>query len=121
MSGNYRGLSGQTVALVTAGASGIGRAIAAALVAQGCRVHVCDISEDALARFRSDFPGATATLADVSNPFEVERLFAELQRVAGRLDVLVNNAGIAGPTAPVESIGIADWDHAAACWSCCLA
>ena len=110
MSGNYRGLSGQTVALVTAGASGIGRAIAAALAAQGCRMHVCDISAEALARFRSEFPGATATLADVSKPADVARLFAELQGATGRLDVLVNNAGIAGPTAPVESIGIADWD-----------
>ncbi len=99
---------GQRV-LVTAGASGIGRAIAEALIGAGARVHVCDVDEAALAAFRGAFPGAGATPADVADEAAVDRLFAEVGRQLGGLDVLVNNAGIAGPTAAIEDIDPADW------------
>lgn len=95
--------------LVTAGASGIGRAIVAALVEAGARVHVCDVDEAALAAFRDSFPNAGATRADVSVDADVGRLFDEAEAALGGLDALVNNAGIAGPTAPVEAIDPADW------------
>ena len=111
MSSSYRGLSRDTVMLVTAGASGIGRTIARAALAQGCRVHVCDVSPEAVRQFQAENPGASATIADVSSPGDVERVFADLARLGGRLDVLINNAGIAGPTAPVEEMAIADWDR----------
>jgi NAD(P)-dependent dehydrogenase (short-subunit alcohol dehydrogenase family) len=99
---------GQRV-LVTAGAAGIGRAIVDALVEAGARVHVCDVDEAALAAFREAVPGAGATRADVSDEADVERLFDEVAAGLGGLDVLVNNAGIAGPTGAVEEIAPADW------------
>ena len=98
-----------TRAVVTAGASGIGRAIADALIEQAARVHICDVSEEFLAEFRKARPEAGATRADVSSEADVERLFSEVQRNLGGLDVLVNNAGIAGPTGGVEEIAPADW------------
>lgn len=96
-------------ALITAGASGIGRAIARALVEAGARVHVCDVDEAALAAFRDAFPDAGATPVDVADEAAVDRLFTDVAGHLGGLDVLVNNAGIAGPTAAIEDIDPADW------------
>ena len=96
--------------LVTAGAAGIGRAIADAFLAHGARVHVCDIDRDALADFTESAANASGSLADVSNRGQVDQLFAEIEGQFGGLDVLVNNAGIAGPTARVEDIDPPDWD-----------
>jgi NAD(P)-dependent dehydrogenase (short-subunit alcohol dehydrogenase family) len=96
-------------ALVTAGASGIGIAIADALIASGARVHICDVSGNFLAEFRKTRPEAAASRADVSSEADVERLFIEVQKSLGGLDALVNNAGIAGPTGGVEEIAPADW------------
>jgi NAD(P)-dependent dehydrogenase (short-subunit alcohol dehydrogenase family) len=102
--------SGQR-AIVTAGASGLGKVIARALADAGMKVHVCDVSEDALASFRAESPEIEATWADVSRPDEVDRFFDKALGQMGGLDVLVNNAGIAGPTARLEDISIADWDQ----------
>ena len=99
---------GQRV-VVTAGASGIGRAIVEALLGAGARVHVCDVDEAALAALHAALPSVGATLADVADEEAVDRLFADLGRALGGLDVLVNNAGIAGPTAPVEEVEPAEW------------
>jgi len=95
--------------LVTAAASGIGRAIAELLLAQGARVHICDVSGQHLSDFAAANPQAHCSVADVSSETAVERLFAELGASLGGLDVLVNNAGIAGPTGRVEDIAPADW------------
>jgi NAD(P)-dependent dehydrogenase (short-subunit alcohol dehydrogenase family) len=95
--------------IVTAGASGIGRAIADLLIARGGRLHICDVSDELLANFRSAHPHAGATKADVAGEGDVERLFAEARASLGGLDALVNNAGIAGPTGGVEEIAPADW------------
>ncbi len=97
--------------LVTAGAAGIGRAIARTFLDHGARVHVCDVDRAALDESRRLVPAATRTVADVARLDDVERLFADVGRELGGLDVLVNNAGIAGPTARVEDIAPADWDR----------
>ncbi|HXD43067.1 MAG TPA: SDR family oxidoreductase [Ramlibacter sp.] len=97
--------------LVTAGAAGIGRAIAQTFAENGARVHVCDVSPEVLDRFGQEQPDIGRTLADVSNLEQVDRLFADVRRELGGLDVLVNNAGIAGPTAKVEDIQPSDWER----------
>ena len=97
--------------LVTAGAAGIGRAIARTFLEHGARVHICDVDERALAAIAEELPSITRTRADVANVTEVERLFEDVNRVLGGLDVLVNNAGVAGPTARVEDIRPEDWDR----------
>jgi NAD(P)-dependent dehydrogenase (short-subunit alcohol dehydrogenase family) len=97
--------------LVTAGAAGIGKAIATTFRDAGARVHICDVDQKALVEFKREAPDISASLVDVSDPTAVDRLFGEAHRTLGGLDVLVNNAGIAGPTAPVEDIAVADWDR----------
>ncbi len=97
--------------LVTAGAAGIGRAIAGTFLDHGARVHVCDVDRAALDEARRLMPAVTQTVADVARLADVERLFADVRRDLGGLDVLVNNAGIAGPTARVEDIAPEDWDR----------
>lgn len=97
--------------LVTGGAAGIGRTIAAHLTQQGARVHVCDVSTEALRDLAAACPGVSGTLADVGNELDVDRLFADVTAQLGGLDVLINNAGIAGPTAPIEEIAPADWQR----------
>jgi len=94
--------------LVTAGAAGIGRVIAQTFIDNGARVHVCDVDDKALAQLPETI---THSRADVANLADVERLFADVQRHLGGLDVLVNNAGIGGPTAKVEDIRPEDWDR----------
>ena len=94
--------------LVTAGGAGIGRAIARTFLEHGARVHVCDMDEKALQQLE---PEITRTVADVASLADVDRLFADVQRLLGGLDVLVNNAGIAGPTAKVEDIRPEEWER----------
>ncbi len=97
--------------LVTAGAAGIGRAITRTFIEHGARVHICDIDTRALADAKQSLPTVTQTVADVAKPADVDRLFADAERALGGLDVLVNNAGIAGPTAKVEDIALEDWER----------
>jgi len=94
--------------LVTAGAAGIGLAIARTFRDHGAKVFVCDVDDKALAALDKDIG---RTKADVASVTDVDRLFAESQKALGGLDVLVNNAGIAGPTAKVEDIAPEDWDR----------
>ncbi len=98
---------GQRV-LVTAGGAGIGRVIANTFLEHGARVHVCDVDEKALNNLDKTI---SRTKADVANLADVDRLFEDVKRSLGGLDVLVNNAGIAGPTAKVEDIRPQDWDR----------
>jgi NAD(P)-dependent dehydrogenase (short-subunit alcohol dehydrogenase family) len=95
--------------LISGGASGIGAALAAAYVEAGAKVHVCDVSEAALADFAAKFPGAITTKADVSDKAQIEAVFAAQAEQVGGLDVLVNNAGIAGPTGGIDTFDDAAW------------
>ena len=100
--------------VVTAGANGIGRAIVEAFLAEGARVATCDIDEEGLASLPEEVIRRRVDVADagVLRKF-VHDVVAEL----GGLDCLVNNAGIAGPTARVEDIDLAAWDQ---CLNICL-
>jgi NAD(P)-dependent dehydrogenase (short-subunit alcohol dehydrogenase family) len=103
--------------LVTAGAGGIGLEIARAFVEEGARVHVCDVDGAALDALAASDPGITGSLADVADRADVARLFDDASAALGGLDVLVNNAGIAGPTGRVEEINPEDWDR---CLDICI-
>jgi NAD(P)-dependent dehydrogenase (short-subunit alcohol dehydrogenase family) len=104
------GLNGHRV-LVTAGASGIGLATARAFAAEGARVVVCDVNRDALAALATNDAAIAGLDADVSKPADVTRLFDEVDARLGGLDTLVNNAGIAGPTAACQDVELEDWQR----------
>jgi NAD(P)-dependent dehydrogenase (short-subunit alcohol dehydrogenase family) len=100
--------------LVTAGGSGIGAAVARAFCEAGARVHVCDIDQGALQRLSGEALSITSSVADASVPADVDRVFDDVRTTLGGLDVLVNNAGIAGPTGPIESMDAGDWERTVA-------
>ena len=107
---NEPSLAGRRV-LVTAGADGIGLEITRAFAAAGARVFVCDVQGASLERLASELPSVKGCVADVSSETQVAEMFALLDRELGGLDVLVNNAGIAGPTGGVETLSLADWER----------
>jgi len=97
-------------AVVTAGASGIGLAIAQKFLTQGSQVFICDIDEQALETTLGDHSGLEGAVADVGVPDSVEAFFEHALSTMGGVDVLVNNAGIGGPRANIEDIAYTDWD-----------
>ena len=101
-------LSGKR-AIVTAGASGIGLAVARAIVQAGGRVHVCDINEAFLSGLAVSDPSITASMADIGDSAAVDRMFDAAQQELGGLEILVNNAGIAGPTKHLVDVTDAEW------------
>jgi NAD(P)-dependent dehydrogenase (short-subunit alcohol dehydrogenase family) len=107
------GLMSQRV-LITAGAAGIGREFARAFMANGAKVFVCDIDDNALAAIAKEIPGLTARRCDMSSRAEIERMVPEAVAALGGLDVLINNAGIAGLTLPIAEYPPDDWDKVVA-------
>ncbi len=92
--------------VVTAGASGIGAATARRFVGLGARVWVCDIDEDALVVIAAD--GVRGRAADVSVTADVDAFMERAIDDLGGIDVLVNNAGIAGPGGAAHTVDIDD-------------
>jgi len=97
--------------IVTAGGSGIGRAIVDRFVASGALVHTCDVVPELLEEVIAGSDCVSGTLADVGKPTDVENLVAEAVSAMGGIDVLVNNAGIGGPRAALEDVSYEDWDR----------
>jgi NAD(P)-dependent dehydrogenase (short-subunit alcohol dehydrogenase family) len=100
------------VALVTGGAQGIGRATALSLAAGGARIVITDLDADASARVVAEIEAAGgsgwARSGDVANEDSVESLFAEIMKREARVDILINNAGVAIRRPAVE-LPLADW------------
>jgi NAD(P)-dependent dehydrogenase (short-subunit alcohol dehydrogenase family) len=118
-------LDGQT-ALVTGAATGIGAAIAQRLSEAGAIVAVADLDPEAAKAKAAELRGAIPLQIDVSDPASVDQAFGELLRLTGRIDVLVNNAGIAGMAAPLWEYDPADWKRVFAVnvdgvFNCCRA
>jgi NAD(P)-dependent dehydrogenase (short-subunit alcohol dehydrogenase family) len=100
------------VALVTGGGSGIGRAIARRLAGAGYVVALSGRRSESLDATLEELPRgsqAFAVTADVSDAGAVEALFDAVTRGAGRLDLLVNNAGTFGPPAPIDEYAHEEW------------
>ena len=96
--------------LVTGGAGGIGLAVTRAFVDDGARVHLADPDAAALAAVTESTEAVTGSACDITDPAAVTAMMDDLLVALGGLDVLVNNAGIAGPTAPVHEYAPDAWD-----------
>lgn len=99
------------VVVISGGARGIGCTIAEHFADAGYRVHVGDSDRSAVEGFMAAHRAIGAGCVDVAEAAQVDAFFDEVERRYGRLDVMVNNAGIAGPTAPVEKIVPSEWER----------
>lgn len=97
--------------LITGAASGIGLRTAERFLERGDEVHICDVSRERVEEFLAANPSATGSVADVGRREDVDRVFVELMQRHEHLDVLVNNAGIAGPSAPIDTHDEDGWDQ----------
>jgi NAD(P)-dependent dehydrogenase (short-subunit alcohol dehydrogenase family) len=96
--------------VVTAGANGIGLAIAEVFLTAGASVHICDVDPNALDQALAEHPGLTGSLADVGSSQAVSQLGRTIDEVLGGVDVLINNAGVGGPRCAVDEITDQAWD-----------
>jgi len=96
--------------LITAAASGIGLEIARAFSSAGGKVFITDINTQALEAVKKEMPGLMTKACDNSKRADIEAMVLAAVEALGGLDVLVNNAGISGPTAPVEDIDPDKWE-----------
>lgn len=102
-------LDGRT-AIVTGGGSGIGEAIARRFANEGCRVLVAGRRLEAIETVANDI-GGLAAVTDVSREADVEALMRRCDEAWGRLDILINNAGVTGPITRAEDMDMAAWDE----------
>jgi NAD(P)-dependent dehydrogenase (short-subunit alcohol dehydrogenase family) len=103
------------VGLVTGGSKGIGRAVAEAFAVQGMQVIVIARGEESLTETEREIRGmggnVTAIRADVSDRHELEEAVARADEVAGKIDVLVNNASLLGARLPIAEYPEGDWEE----------
>lgn len=99
---------GQRV-MITAAGAGIGRRIAERFAEAGARVHASDVDADAIEAFSRNNLGISTSVLDVSEERAVENWFDSALADLGGLDVMVNCAGIAGPTSVVEEMDFGEW------------
>ncbi|KAF1045418.1 SDR family oxidoreductase [Xylophilus sp.] len=97
--------------LVSGGAAGIGAAIADAFLQVDAEVYICDVDPSAVDEAKRRHPPLHARIADVSQREQVDAVVDDAYARLGGLDVLVNNAGIAGPTGGVEAIEPDAWER----------
>lgn len=97
-------------AIVSGGAQGIGKAIALKLMKEGCAVVVLDSNTDYLRALEAEKSGLFGLLCDVAHPDQVNEAVAKIEALYGKVDYLVNNAGISH-FEPVESMSIDTWNR----------
>src|SRR5580700_10025652 len=97
------------VAFVTGGASGLGAAAAERFASEGARVAVADIDEDGARRVAGRLPDGLALTVDTANAASVQKAVCGAVDHYGRIDVVFNNAGIAGAQYPLHELPVDDW------------
>lgn len=100
--------------VVTGGAQGIGRAVVERLLKSGASVAIWDMDEALARKTAGELAGlgkVSAVKADVTDWSSIEKATAETAKILGGIDLLVNNAGIAGPNAPVDTYDLAAWNQ----------
>jgi NAD(P)-dependent dehydrogenase (short-subunit alcohol dehydrogenase family) len=98
------------VALITGGGTGIGKAIALRFATAGAKVILSGRTLDAIQAVARE-TGGHAISADVSSEADVAALFSEIRKTHGRLDILINSAGMPGPIMPVSEMHVVQWDQ----------
>jgi 3-oxoacyl-[acyl-carrier protein] reductase len=96
-------------AIVTGGASGAGRCVAERIVAEGGQVALWDMNAQALREVKAAMGAAHTEVVDVSDPDRVAAAAASTNAALGRVDILVNSAGITGATVPVKDFPLDSW------------
>ena len=97
--------------IITAGAGGIGKVTAETFLQSGAKVYISDVDDAALRALAAARPALGVSRCDVSDVAQVNTMFDAALKFLGGLDVMINNAGIAGPTAKVEDVTPDDWDR----------
>ena len=96
--------------IIIAAASGIGKKIAESFLSQKAKVFICDNSVSAIRKFQAEFPEIFVQKADVAIYEEVKSFFEAVKRQTEDIDVLINCAGIAGPTGRLEELAVEAWE-----------
>ena len=98
--------------LITAGASGIGLATAKILSQRGAKVFICDVDRNKVNKINKDKKNnIKAYLCDVDEKNEVEIFFDQIKKSIKKIDCLINNVGIAGPTGSIENLNSENWNQ----------
>src|SRR5262245_39826804 len=101
------------IALVTGGSQGIGKAISQKLLGAGATVAIAALDDAYLKETSTELQGSKfkAYGADLSEEFQIDSVVRSVIRDLGPVDILINNAGITGPTLPAQEVPIPDWDR----------
>ena len=100
--------------IISAGASGIGLATAKVCLARGAYVYLCDINSKSLTKFKKHplkNKRLFAYLCDASNEYQVSNFFEKIKKKTKKIDALINNVGIAGPTGSLEKLKSKEWEN----------
>ena len=109
MSRLYDGRFAGRRAVITGGASGLGKGVAARIIAEGGKVILWDLDQAQLDKAAEDVGAERGVALDVSDPLQVAAAAADAKAVLGGVDILVASAGITGATVPVQAFPIDSW------------
>ena len=100
--------------IISAGASGIGLAIAKNCLLKGAYVYLCDINERSINKLKKSFKGNNKVFiykCDASNEYDVIGFFNEIKKRTKKIDALINNVGVSGPTGSLEKLDSKEWEN----------